>query len=208
MRIAFAVLLAAAAFADESVPDPVAVREVPATGPLSYRLAFASRREHSCSQSFESEGRDGTLVLTVAADGAARVVLDGEETYVFGPSLGRFRAGARDFQRSAHPLRAEWTGTAVRGPGTLDLSLLRTDGPRRPLRVACRVGRIPLAAEADGGKPADGAALLCSPAEALDEVPLADVAADHALPLGRGPGYRADRDRLEWSDLVTYRRAR
>lgn len=201
---------AAAAFADGSVPetarDPVEVLAVPATGPLAYRFAWHNTREHSCSQSFESDTDSGTLTLAVAADGSARLTLDGSHSSTFGPSPGRYRAGARDFQHSSKPVRGEWTGTAVRRGPSLTLAL---GSAPRLVRIECRLGRIPVpSGPGNEAPPGERGALLCSPADALDPS-LAEVAVGGALAFGRSGGWEA----VRWNhgfggdDSVRFRRA-
>jgi hypothetical protein len=212
--VSLSLLAAAAAAADESVPDaardPIEVAEVPAAGALAYRLQYDVRREHGCSQSFESEGEAGSVTLTVAADGAARLVVDGDQSYTFGPSLGRYRAGDHDFDHRYSKTHGEWSGVARRAGRSLTVELRpagQPEGAPAALRLECRVGRVDVEPDAPGGARTERGALLCSPGKALSAA-LGEVTTDGALPFGRRAGYRAERSRRGFGDDAAIRRAR
>ncbi|MFI5300785.1 MAG: hypothetical protein ACHREM_22100 [Polyangiales bacterium] len=77
-------------------------------------LAFKShiRHEISCSQSFESSSESVDYVLTLTPPSTASLTARVSETSTFGPSLGRFRGGARDFSSTGDDRDYDWAGRA------------------------------------------------------------------------------------------------
>jgi hypothetical protein len=199
-----ALLLAAPAFADGSIPgDPAALADVAATGPLSFQTQYRLASEHSCSQSFESSEHAAKLTLTVAANGSAKLTVDALETTVFGPSLGRYREGAHNFQRTARESHVEWTGVARRSAGalTVELSAVRS-GSEKPypssLRLACGVTLVHVQPASDRPLlPTESRALVCTPSEPLVS-PIGDLTVGDALPFGRGAGFEAVAERRDF----------
>lgn len=96
---------APAASAIAATPRPIVATE---------RLAFTSsvRHEVSCSQSYESSSSSIEYVLTLTPPGVAALTAVVHESSSFGPSLGRFRAGARDFSHTGDDRAYDWTGHA------------------------------------------------------------------------------------------------
>lgn len=193
--IALAALLAALpASADETLPgatDPAAVDALPAEGPLAFHAVASIGREHGCSQSFETSSYSARAALTVDATGAARLVVEATDAYVFGPSPGRYAAsGGKDqFQRTAKDSRLEYRGKAVRGRGALTLDLRAAEGGA-PLRLACRLAPIDVEKSYAGPRLATrSSALLCPIGELIGKH--FDLSLGAELPFGRGAGFEA-----------------
>lgn len=175
-------------------------------GTLALRGAIDASRSHGCSQSHESISRRTELALDVDARGAASLTVERDERTVLGPSLGRFRAGDRDFSEIVRRARAVMRGRAVRttegieirfveverasiefqGPGTLPLPA----AVRSPLSATlrCRVQRTEvLPAEPSTTRPASSLPLLaCAWDVGASVPPLAPE--DPPMLLGSGRG--------------------
>jgi hypothetical protein len=91
---------------DGAATDP----DLPAS--FTARLRFSVGREHGCSQSFENRAQTGTAELAVAPGGKATLTLEVREITIFGPSLGSYKQGQRDFHQSSEKHRKVWSGRA------------------------------------------------------------------------------------------------
>jgi hypothetical protein len=87
--------------------------ELPA-GPFRLSFKFNVGWEHGCSRSMESFGEVGTLDIEVGPKGEARLRLGIFHGHTFGPSLGEYKRGQRDFSHDDSRLRALWTGRIER----------------------------------------------------------------------------------------------
>jgi len=84
--------------------------------PFELRYHFYVGREHGCSRSMESFGEVGTLDIKVAAGGKATLKLDLFHSHTFGPSLGSYKQGKRDFSHNDSRVRILWKGKLEKTP--------------------------------------------------------------------------------------------
>jgi hypothetical protein len=78
--------------------------------PFELRYHFNVGREHGCSRSMESFGEVGELNIAVDAGGKATFKLDLFHSHTFGPSLGSYKQGKRDFSHNDSRVRIVWKG--------------------------------------------------------------------------------------------------
>ncbi len=190
---------ASPAFADEIIPsvaDPAAVEGVPQTGALVYQAVASISHEHSCSQSFESSSYRANFTLSVDANGAARLTLDADDAYTFGPSPGRYRSGDHQFDHRNQPSKSAWHGTATRSGGGLALHLV-ADGGDSPILIKCRVAPIDVGEWwQDKSLPTRTKALLCDGGETLVGKHH-DLSVGSDLAFGRNAGFQVSVGRMD-----------
>ncbi len=108
--------------------------------PLTAHLIFDIGREHGCSRSFENTSFSGLLTLDVGADGAAELSLETHKLIIFGPSLGSYKQGERDFSERREKQRQRWRGQAVLSGESLmvQMKVVETSRTQQP-----RYGDLP-----------------------------------------------------------------
>jgi len=94
---------------------------------LSFRVKVELGFEHGCSQSMESTGSITELVINVNDRDEATIIAETFEDETFGPSLGEFRRGGRQFVHHSTRVKKTWRGRAFRTPGLVRLQIERVE---------------------------------------------------------------------------------
>jgi hypothetical protein len=94
--------------------------------PVILKASVTISREHGCSQSTESVSSITAYALALRG-GSARLTVETFDSTSFGPSLGAFRAGRRDFSHESVRWRRAYTGTVQRKDGTLKLAFTKLE---------------------------------------------------------------------------------
>lgn len=182
-------------------------------------LTYRTSREHGCSQSFESSSARGNLVLELAESGEVRVHVTVDRSSTFGPSIGRFRAGERDFSHRHEAEDRSWKGSAERDGEGFSVKLEQVESSCQALPAYGTEGGVPTrclqeeavllrctpvtvdvlkVAPADDRPTAEDAeteaveALRCGPW--LGVYPSSSPALHDGVPLGRAPGLELRED--------------
>ena len=85
--------------------------------PIDAQLTIHHDTELSCSQSYQSTGRQLDLHLSVDASGAARLTLDASSRETSGSASEMFQPGPHDTSHIQRREQHAWTGTASRQGG-------------------------------------------------------------------------------------------
>lgn len=98
----------------ETSPDETSTPPPPASllSHLPERLALEIDLdyEHGCSQSHESRGFTGAILLELGTENGATMTLELDELTILGPSYGAYRLGERDFSQIRTVTRRVMTG--------------------------------------------------------------------------------------------------
>lgn len=215
-------------------PQPAPQKATPSQPqvPVTYRLAFDVSLEHGCSQSHESRGTDGSLVLEVNEKNEATLTVHAQYTSVFGPSFSKFQQGYDDFSTIFNTEHSVWTGTAERTEnrinvtfhtiesasikwmdyGNPDLPLATTSAAS--LGLSCKIAPTEVYApleegtyfwETDDETPEQKAVLLCKPSGPLFEGWEDMILVDDAVPLLDGAGLALESSTMFWNTSLTIR---
>lgn len=111
-----------------------------------YLLGYSLDAEHGCSQSFETHGASGELVLEIVDD-QVTARLDDTFSHSSGPSLGRYTSQGGAFQHDSQPRHLVFRGHQVADGDHVRVDL---DGG---IALACTQGEVELSPPIDSATP-------------------------------------------------------
>lgn len=226
--------------AEPPAPPPAELSDLQAgkgnpmpSGEMDLSLVLDVDFEHGCSQSMESRSISGTLDLKIFTGDKAVLALDIEEYYTFGPSLGKFKQGHRDFTHRYWKERRVWKGKAKRKDDLLIFKFKTVDTARKEfplysgggsmppatpsastLELTCRYMQIDVygpvaknksAFDVDKETPKRKHAILCKPNQEVFDWYQDHILMDEFLPFSAAPGFILSYNKLYWTDTKVLR---